>query len=254
MLALVTDSLHAPHGPFGTHVRDGRLSPDAGPATPTDDVSAGHEERAMDAISPATTQVRRVLVVEDEAPLRMIIRRNLERRDIAVKEASDAEEAIAAVRDDMPDLMLLDINLPDRTGWDVLRDLRADGRLPRTVVVSAVQVSPDLLREFHVEAYLPKPFPIESLVGLVAGAATTVPASPPASAIPLHALRATFSFVAASRDPAGATMVIVDVGEPGEEQELHRRVKELGDEFDLEQRVEVHGGEAIVHVWREGAR
>ena len=71
--------------------------------------------------------MRRVLVVEDEAALRMIIRRNLERRGIAVTEARTAAEALAALGERTPDLLLLDINLPDRTGWDVLRDLRRTG-------------------------------------------------------------------------------------------------------------------------------
>jgi CheY-like chemotaxis protein len=206
----------------------------------------------MNAIAPSTAPVRRVLVVEDEAPLRMIIRRNLERRGITVDEAGDAAEAVAAVRDRVPDLLLLDINLPDRTGWDVLRDLRAVGELPRTVVVSAVRISPELLREFGVEAYLPKPFPIESLVGLVAGG---MPSGEGAATVRLRTLRATFSWVAASEDPAAATMVIVDLGgEAGGGMALLRRAEELADEFNLHQRVELHGNEAIVHVWREGAR
>lgn len=111
-----------------------------------------------------------VLVVEDEAPLRAVIRRNLERRGVHVAEARTAAEALAALAAGDPDLLLLDINLPDRTGWDVLRELRASGRTPRTVVLSAVRVSPDRLREFAVDSYLPKPFPIESLIGLVTGA------------------------------------------------------------------------------------
>ncbi len=113
----------------------------------------------------APPAVRRVLVVEDEAPLRMIIRRNLEHRGVAVSEARTATEALAALESgDLPDLLLLDINLPDRTGWDVLRELHAGGRTPRTIVVSAVRISPEKLREFAVDAYLPKPFPIEALV------------------------------------------------------------------------------------------
>ena len=112
----------------------------------------------------APPAVRRVLVVEDEAPLRMIIRRNLEHRGVAVSEARTAAEALATLEGELPDLMLLDINLPDRTGWDILRELHASGRTPRTIVVSAVRVSPEKLREFAVEAYLPKPFPIEALV------------------------------------------------------------------------------------------
>ncbi len=115
--------------------------------------------------SEAPPVVRHVLVVEDEAPLRMIIRRNLEHRGVAVSEARNAAEALDALDGgDLPDLLLLDINLPDRTGWDVLRALHARGKTPRTIVVSAVRIPPEKLREFAVDAYLPKPFPIEALV------------------------------------------------------------------------------------------
>ena len=110
---------------------------------------------------------RHVLLVEDEPRLRMIVRSNLEHRGVQVTEARDVAEAIAEIATNPPDLVLLDINLPDRTGWDVLRDLRATGPLPPTVVVSAVRVAPDRLREFGVLAYLPKPFPIDALVRLV---------------------------------------------------------------------------------------
>ena len=64
--------------------------------------------------------------------------------------------------------MLLDINLPDRSGWDVLRDLRG-GQGGATVIISAVRVSADRLAEFRPLAYLPKPFPLEALLRLVAG-------------------------------------------------------------------------------------
>jgi DNA-binding response OmpR family regulator len=118
-------------------------------------------------LRPAGPSVRRVLVVEDEAPLRRVIRRNLERRGVAVDEACTAAEALAAMRLHLPDLLLLDINLPDRTGWDLLRELHSVGLTPRTAVVSAVRVAPERLREFAVDAYLPKPFPIEALIGLI---------------------------------------------------------------------------------------
>ena len=68
---------------------------------------------------------------------------------------------------DIPDLILLDINLPDRTGWDVLRSIQATREMPPTVVVSAVRVPPAKLREFGVVAYLPKPFPMDALVRMV---------------------------------------------------------------------------------------
>jgi DNA-binding response OmpR family regulator len=112
---------------------------------------------------------RRVLLVEDEAPLRSVIARNLLSRGVAVSEAATATGAVEAIASDQPDLMLLDINLPDQTGWDVLRELKRRGKDVPTIVVSAVRVSQSRLDEFQPVAYLPKPFPIEALLRLVFG-------------------------------------------------------------------------------------
>lgn len=113
------------------------------------------------------TRSRRVLVVEDEAPLRLILRRNLEHRGIQVTEAGTVAEALAAARGDPPDLLVLDINLPGGSGWDVLRELGVTGPVPPSVVMSAGRVPRERLREFGVVAFLPKPFPIDALVRLV---------------------------------------------------------------------------------------
>jgi len=118
---------------------------------------------------------RRVLLVEDEAPLRRVIARNLTGRGVAVREAATVSEALSELSAEVPDLILLDINLPDRTGWDVLRDLKQRGVDIPTIVVSAVRVSQTRLDEFHPTAYLPKPFPIDALLRLVFG----TPQSPP---------------------------------------------------------------------------
>jgi DNA-binding response OmpR family regulator len=110
----------------------------------------------------------RVLVVEDEEPLRRVIVRNLAARGHEVTGASTAGEALAALSTDDFDLMLLDIDLPDRTGWDVIREIRAMGRDVPFVVVSAVRVSPERIAEFKPRAYLAKPFPLDALLRLVA--------------------------------------------------------------------------------------
>ncbi|MHB1416178.1 MAG: response regulator transcription factor [Chloroflexota bacterium] len=107
---------------------------------------------------------RSILVVEDEDVLRRVIARNLARRGHVIREAATAAEALMALHADCPDLLLLDINLPDRTGWDVLRELRQCGREVPTVVVSAVQIGPGRIHEFQPLAYLPKPFPMEALL------------------------------------------------------------------------------------------
>ena len=63
--------------------------------------------------------------------------------------------------------MVLDLNLPDRSGWDGLRELRSQGIEVPTIVVSAVRVGPVRLAEFKPLAYLPKPFPLETLLHLI---------------------------------------------------------------------------------------
>ena len=114
-----------------------------------------------------TAHFRRVLLVEDEVVLRKVIARNLTSRGIQVSEAGTATEAIHSAVTERPDLLLLDINLPDQTGWEVLRELKRRGNDVPTIVVSAVRVSQSRLQEFHPLAYLPKPFPIEALLRLV---------------------------------------------------------------------------------------
>src|SRR5262245_63204828 len=109
---------------------------------------------------------RRVLVVEDEPVLRRTVARNLAARGIETVEAQTAAEAVGAALADRPDLLLLDINLPDRTGWDVLRALRQRRVEVPTIVVSAVRITPDRLQEFRPLAYLPKPFPLDALLEL----------------------------------------------------------------------------------------
>jgi len=108
----------------------------------------------------------RVLLVEDEPRLRQVLVRNLVGRGVVVTEAGTAREAVDAALSDQPDLLLLDINLPDQTGWDVLRELRRGSEIP-TIILSAVGVSHKRLDEFQPIAYLPKPFPIEALLRLV---------------------------------------------------------------------------------------
>ena len=112
---------------------------------------------------------RRVLLIEDEAPLRRVIARNLTSRGVLVRESTTVGEALEAISTELPDLILLDINLPDRTGWDVLRGLKQRNVQVSTIVVSAVRVSQSRLDEFQPLAYLPKPFPIDALLRLVVG-------------------------------------------------------------------------------------
>ncbi|MGH2515652.1 MAG: response regulator [Ktedonobacterales bacterium] len=120
--------------------------------------------------------MHRVLVVEDEHPLRRILTLNLARRGYSVAEAgsvAEAEEAIEAsgVRFD---LILLDINLPDLTGWDLLRHIATREATPpsarpaaKVIVITATRPAQCRLDEFHPDAVLVKPFPISTFLRLV---------------------------------------------------------------------------------------
>ena len=110
---------------------------------------------------------RNVLIVEDEATFRSIIARNLRARGVEVAEAEDTRSALVQLNRHLPDLMLLDLNLPDRSGWDLMRQLKSQGVSVPTIIVSAVRVSQERLDEFRPLAYLPKPFPLEALLRLV---------------------------------------------------------------------------------------
>jgi DNA-binding response OmpR family regulator len=107
----------------------------------------------------------RVLLVEDEAALADVIDRYLRARGHAVTVAPTAEVALASLAAGRPDVLLLDVNLPDMTAWDILRRLGEDDRrhLP-VVVISAAPISPKRIEEFKPERCLMKPFPISTLL------------------------------------------------------------------------------------------
>jgi DNA-binding response OmpR family regulator len=111
-----------------------------------------------------------ILLVEDEPGLRQTLAVSLQGRDFTVDEAATASAAIDAAASRRFDLMLLDINLPDGTGWDVLRQLRTTGNSLPVVVLSAVPPNPVRVREFRPFGVLHKPFPIDALLRLTRSA------------------------------------------------------------------------------------
>ena len=80
--------------------------------------------------------------------------------------ATAHRQSIAGLRNDY-DVLVLDINLPDAVGWNVLTALDAAARRPRTIVLSAVPPSAARVREFSPVSVLEKPFPIDALLRLI---------------------------------------------------------------------------------------
>jgi DNA-binding response OmpR family regulator len=112
-----------------------------------------------------------ILLVEDEAMLRHGLVRSLAARGHMVVEAEGCRQAMEEIAGRRPDLLLLDINLPDGTGWDILRELRDRGSAIPAIVLSAVPPSAARVREFRPLGVLHKPFPIDALLRMVAVAA-----------------------------------------------------------------------------------
>jgi two-component system KDP operon response regulator KdpE len=109
--------------------------------------------------------VTRVLVVDDEAPIRRALQIGLGAQGYEVLIAADARTALDACREDAPDVVLLDLGLPDRSGFDVLRELRGWSEIP-VIVVSARHGSTDKVDALDLGAddYVTKPFGMEELM------------------------------------------------------------------------------------------
>jgi class 3 adenylate cyclase len=103
-----------------------------------------------------------VLVVDDDRVNRMLLTRSLEQSGHEVRTAANGREALAAVREDPPDVVLLDILMPELDGVSVLAQMKADDGLSHlpVIMISAVDETESVLRciEMGAEDYLPKPF------------------------------------------------------------------------------------------------
>ncbi len=100
--------------------------------------------------------------MDDHAPMRTLCRVNLEAAGFRVLEAADGDEALAAVKADRPDVILLDIMMPRVSGWEVAAALLADRSTDRIpiIFITARGGVPDRIRAFELGAqgYLTKPF------------------------------------------------------------------------------------------------
>lgn len=112
-----------------------------------------------------------ILVVEDETPLVTLLRYNLEREGYAVLEAQDGDEALNLVREQRPDLVLLDWMLPLMSGIEVCRQLRRD---PQTRAIPIVMLTArgeegDKLRglDSGADDYVTKPFSPSELIARI---------------------------------------------------------------------------------------
>lgn len=117
---------------------------------------------------------RKILIVDDETNLTMLVRLNLEKTGrYEVREENRALRALAAAREFKPDLVLLDVMMPDLDGGDVLAQLKDDANLRNVPVVflTATVLKEDLAKQGGTiggHPFIPKPFKVEVLLEQIA--------------------------------------------------------------------------------------
>ncbi len=114
---------------------------------------------------------QRILVVDDDKEIVRILRAYLEQAGYTVWSAHNGETALHMIRSDKPDLIVLDLMLPDRDGWDITRIVRADETLAATpiIMLTARVDSSDRVLGLNLGAddYIPKPFDPHEVVARV---------------------------------------------------------------------------------------
>jgi DNA-binding response OmpR family regulator len=110
----------------------------------------------------------RILIVEDDSSLAQILRDNLLLDGFDVEWAPQAERALSLYRSFVPDLVLLDVMLPDLSGFELGRVLRHGGKTP-IIILSARGEKADKLEGLRLGAddYITKPFDMEELVARI---------------------------------------------------------------------------------------
>jgi len=119
----------------------------------------------------------RILYVEDDARMRALVRRGLIEEGHSVMAVADAEAALDQAMASPFDVVVLDVMLPDRSGVDVVRDMRARGRTAPVLMLTARDTHADVVAGLDAGAddYLTKPFAFDVLLARVRALARRAP-------------------------------------------------------------------------------
>ena len=114
------------------------------------------------------TRVRTIVIVEDDEDIADSIRYNLEREGFRVRLAATGEDALNVILDRPPNLILLDLNLPHMSGFEMCRRLRAEAttaRVPILILTARTDESDKVLGlNIGADDYITKPFSMRELV------------------------------------------------------------------------------------------
>lgn len=113
---------------------------------------------------------KRVLVIDDDLPLRGMLAAALRQHGFQVLLAGDGAEGQRALNIHKPEVVLLDLAMPNVNGWDFLQWVQLSGHLGSTaiIVVSAhLRIDPQAVLQLGVKAIVPKPFNLPDLINLI---------------------------------------------------------------------------------------
>jgi two-component system, OmpR family, KDP operon response regulator KdpE len=172
----------------------------------------------------------KILVVDDEPQIRRVMRATLSKQGYEVVDARTAKDAFCSLQEEMPHLMILDINLPDITGIEACRIVRESSEIP-IIMLSVRNSEADKVQALDAGAddYLSKPFSIEELLARIRAVMRRIPTSPGVS--PRSLIRSDLMIDFESRQ------VVVRGNE------VHLTPKE----FDLLHYLVAHAGQTIRH-------
>jgi len=113
----------------------------------------------------------KILIVDDEPHLRMLIQQTLEELEdegVELLTASDGEEALATIRDEQPNLVLLDVMMPKKNGFDVCQTVKKELGMDGTCIILLTAKGQEFDRqrgqEVGADLYMTKPFDPDALL------------------------------------------------------------------------------------------
>jgi DNA-binding response OmpR family regulator len=116
---------------------------------------------------------KKILVVDDDPDIRKLVTRRLQTQHYDVIIATDGREALAKAQHEQPDLIILDLMLPQLNGHEVCTMLKQDARYRHIPIVMLTAKAPDeheeIALEYGADVYLTKPYTAEVLLRGVAG-------------------------------------------------------------------------------------
>ena len=109
--------------------------------------------------------MKKILIVEDEDKIRKIVKTSLEKKSFEIVEVSDGKDAIDSFLTEKPDLVILDVMLPHKNGFEICKEIREFGNTPVLMLTAKTQDTDEINGfQLGVDDFLRKPFSLEVLL------------------------------------------------------------------------------------------